>query len=111
MARSSYRPNKKSFGAFMRSDQVFIPVKQIALDIRNVARATARKKTGALARGYKVNERKELLSINGAPRAIAKVVNSDPAAVPDEFGNSRQKGNRTLRKAASKFGDMKGEPG
>jgi hypothetical protein len=108
---SSYKPNRKSFGAFMVSDQVFIAVKQIAMDIRDTAKSDVRKKTGALARGYKVENGKKLIAINGAPRAMGIAFNSDPAAAPDEFGNSRQKGNRTLRRAAGKFGELKGEPG
>lgn len=111
MARSSYRPNRRSFGKFMVSDDVFIAVKQIALLIRDTAKADATKKTGGLARGYKVQNRKELISVNGAPRAMAIVFNSDPAAVPDEFGTSRQAAKRTLRKAAGKIGELKGEPG
>jgi hypothetical protein len=95
----------------MVSDDVFIAAKQIGFLIRDTAKQDVVKKTGALARGYKVENRKKLISINGAPRAMAVVFNSDPAAAADEFGNSRQQARRTLRKAAGKVGELKGEPG
>lgn len=95
----------------MVSDQLFAAVKQVSLLVRDTAKADATKRTGGLARGYKVKDERDIVSINGSPRAAGRVYNSDPAAVADEFGNSRQPAKRTLRKAGAKIGEIKGEPG
>lgn len=109
-----YRPNHKSFGRFILSNQAYDPVRKAANDIRDRARETATKRTGDMAKSYRVVKGELPGPVKHNPRAYADVINDDPAAIPDEFGRGpgkgkmgpRREGNRTLRKAADAAGPV-----
>jgi hypothetical protein len=105
---STYKPNHRSFGEFMLSQQIRKPVREIAELIKTDAVAGTPVRTGELAGSYEVNDVTPVVA-GGNPRAAYEVRNSDPAAVPQEFGNKHVRGHRMLGKAASKFGDQRGE--
>lgn len=107
---SRYRPNRDGFGAFMVSQQMQKPVTEIAEAIAVDAAADAPKKTGALAAGFEARPTAPTV-VNGAARVSAEVRNEDPAAAPNEFGGKRNKANRTLGRAAAKYGDVRGSEG
>lgn len=105
---SKYKPNHKSFEAFMLSQQIKKPTREIAELIKVDAIDGTPIKTGDLAGSYEVNDVTPVVA-GGNPRAAFEVRNSDPAAAPQEFGNVHVKGQRMLGKAASRYGDQVGE--
>jgi hypothetical protein len=105
---STYRPNHSDFGEFMLSQQIKRPTKEIAELIKLDAISETPVKTGDLADSYEVNDVTPVVA-GGNPRAAFEVRNRNEAAAPQEFGNKHVKGQRMLGKAASKFGDQRGE--
>lgn len=101
-----YKPDNASFGRFMLSSQAYDPVKKAANDIRQRAAETATKRTGEMARNYRVVKGTGPGPIERNPRAYADVVNDDIAAVVEEFGREGRPGKRTLRKAADAAGPV-----
>lgn len=107
--RRGYKPNHKSFGAFMLSQQAYEPVEKAAKDIRDMARTLASKETGKMAASYRVVGPLRPGELEN-PRVYADVINDDPAAIVEEFGRGpgrgksgpRRKPNRTLRKAGER---------
>lgn len=94
----------------MVSDRVRDAAVQAAHDIAAIAAATATKRTGNYASGFKVNSDLAPRTMRGkSPRAYAQVYNSDPAAAPQEFGDRwGNPGHRTLRKAGDAIGNVAG---
>lgn len=105
-----YKMDNSSFGAFMLSDQVWEPVKDICGEVKDNAERMALAEafdTGAYASSFKVNKTTE--TINRSPRVAGEVYNDDPAAAAVEFGQRRRNqkkaamGRRILRRAAAPF--------
>lgn len=103
-----YVPDHKDFGKFMLSDQVRDVANEAADAVVVIAATTAaRGKTGNYSRGFKkVSGR--VLVVGGNPRAIADVVNDDPAALPNEIGTSKMHARHTLAKAGAVVGELRG---
>ena len=114
--RVQYRPNHKSFGAFMLSDQIRDPVAEVAQQVQHQARRNApRRKSGvtpdglAMADRFRVNVNAGVISIGeGGPRVKVEVYNEARSAAPNEFGSERNKRHRMLGRAGAAFGDFKG---
>lgn len=108
--RYRYKPDHRSFGAFMRSPRVRAVAVQAAGDIADHARTLAlaeASKTGAYANSFRVNRRAPNLRVGGNIRATAHVYNNDPAAAPQEFGDRwGNRGKRILRRAGAKVGEL-----
>lgn len=106
--RAKFKPDYKAFAEFATSDQMLEPVHEAAHDVRKIATATAPKKTGALAAGFKVDAGPGILTIGRFVRVYVNVVNENPAAAPNEFGGKRNNANHTLGKAGAMVGDFRG---
>jgi ATP/maltotriose-dependent transcriptional regulator MalT len=103
-----YVPDHKDFGKFMLSDQVRDVANEAADNIVKIAAVMAAKgKTGNYARGFRRVSGRALV-VGGNPRAIADVVNDDPAALPNEIGTSRMSARHTLAKAGAIVGELRG---
>ena len=104
----AFNPDHRSFAEFLMSDQAVTPVEHAANDIRRVAAGLAQSvsRTEGLASGYDVETPVLPVVVAGNPRRIAEVVNHDPAATPNEFGNRRTPRRRFLGRAAAPFGDL-----
>jgi hypothetical protein len=113
MARSrvkaTFKPDHKAFTRFATSDQMLEPLREAGHDVRRIAQATAAKDTGAYAEGFKVDSGAGVLAIGRFRRRIVTVVNEDPAAAPNEFGNKKMKAQRTLGRAGAAVGEYRGE--
>jgi hypothetical protein len=105
---SRYVANHEDFGRFMLSPQIKRPTKDIATLIALDAAVDTPVDEGDLAASYEVNDVTPVVA-GGNPRAAMEVRNRDRAAAPQEFGNKHVKGKRMLGKAASKYGDQRGE--
>jgi hypothetical protein len=105
-----YKPNNKSFGAYMKSDQVHKLAVAAAEDIMLIAAFLAPKNTTSYARAFRVNRRTGLIKLRGVnPRRYATVYNSDKAAAPVEFGGrrKRQKAEHVLLRAGAHVGQVR----
>ena len=110
--RVGYKPDHKSFGEFILSEQARKPAIEAAQDIQALVRSRVTKRTGHQAESYKVNEHPAPVSVGGNPRATADVYSDDPAALADEFGNAKRRNpGRPLGKAGAIIGELRGEPG
>lgn len=127
--RITYRPNNRSFGAFMRSSQAREPVIEAAQDVADLAGeyAPRRKDKGrvpdgaAMADSFKVN--KQPVQVPYTPgqmvvgisrpnaRVFVEVYNERPSAAPNEFGNKRNKRHRMLGRAGAAIGEFKSKRG
>lgn len=112
-----YRPNFRSFGRFIRSQQVRRPVIRVAHDIARRAGEYAPKSEttkgggndGSLSESYDVRSEAGEMKVDGHFRVKVEVFNSDSAAAPIEFGNSHlgKPGRRPLARAGNDYGDFK----
>lgn len=95
--RARYRHDYKKFGKVMTSRQMQDAMKGRAEQVRSRAEALAPRRTGAYASSFKVE-----VSIRKGPkpRAVAKVINDNPAAPYVEWGTSRTPRYRVMGKAA-----------
>lgn len=123
--RSRYVPNRRSFGAFMRSDQMRDVTADVADDIALLAaqavpesspgpRGGNREKTGLhsrVKRGFKVQRGRGYMKINGNLRVKVLVVNNAPRSALLEFGGRGLPRLRMLGRAGATFGDFKPEGG
>ena len=113
--RVVYRPDHKSFGEFMRSDQMRDPTEEAANDVADVAGQLAprRKDRGivpegtAMADQFRVNREAGFIKVSGNVRVKAEVFNEAPSAAPNEFGNKRNKRYRMLGRAGATVGEFK----
>lgn len=111
--RAVYRPNHKSFGAFMKSEQMRDVTADVAEDIVIAVSAIAPRSKGPgphMADQYKVQREAGRVKVGGNVRVRVKIVNPDKAAALTEFGTSKMKASRQLRRAASEFGDFHNPP-
>lgn len=117
--RVGYRPDHKSFGAFLLSDQARDPVVEAAHNIATLAALRAPKGgSGDTAASYKVNENSAPVLIASNLRVGAEVYNDathegaeKSYAAAAEFGKKDSPGHRSLGKAGAELGQMSGEPG
>ena len=95
--RTGYKPDHKSFGRFILSEQARAPAVAAARDIALLAAATTKRGTGEgphLADGYKVNSKTApVIAGDATPRVGAEVYNSttkegqtESYAAAHEFG-------------------------
>ena len=111
-----YVPNHRSFGAFMRSEQMRDVTAQVASDISIAAEAqtpsqgvAAREHTGLHARvksGFRIKRNSGLLKVDGNLRVRVLVVNDVDGAALVEFGAPGVFRQRMLGRAGARFGDF-----
>lgn len=113
--RVVYRPNHRSFGAFIRSEQMRDVTADVADDIAaEAARLAPRRKDRgnvpdgvAMADQFKVNREAGVIKVYGNVRVMVQVYNEARSAAPNEFGSKRNKRHRMLGRAGAAFGDFK----
>lgn len=105
-----FRPDHKSFGHFIKSDQMRDVTAQVAQAIADLAQSTAprSKRPGPhMADQFKVRKKAGFLKVGGNIRVNVEVYNSDVAAAPNEFGGKNNKRHRTLGRAGAALGIFK----
>jgi hypothetical protein len=106
-----YRPDHKSFGLFMKSAQVALPITVISHRVAAQAKKnTPRGDQGPphMADQYKVSKAYLAIGRRRNVRVVGVVSNSSRHAAAVEFGNSHMKGRRPLGRAAAEHGEFKG---
>ena len=111
-----YRPNRRSFGAFIRSDQMRDVTAEVAEDIADLAKhlspvSDKPSKADHMRDHFTVKKDAGFIKVAGNVRVKVEVVNEDPAAAPNEFGTARNARHRMLARAGAIFGDFKPEGG
>lgn len=113
-----YRMNHRSFGAFMRSDQMRDVTEEVAEDIAALAAEYSPvsnrggNQDGKRMRDqFTVKRNAGLLKVGGNLRVMVEVENRARSAAPNEFGTRRNKRHRMLGRAGAAFGDFKPEGG
>lgn len=113
-----YVPNHRSFGAFMKSEQMRDVTADVAEDIADVAKELSPESSrGGEQDGrrmkdqFKVVREAGLMKVGGNLRVAVRVVNPARSAAPNEFGTKRNKRHRMLGRAGAMFGDFKPEGG
>lgn len=116
--RVKYVPNHRSFGAFMKSDQVRDPTAEVAEDIAAAAKGFSPESSrGGDQEGrrmkdrFKVEKNAGFIKVSGNVRVKVEVVNDARSAAPNEFGTRKTKRHRMLGRAGALFGDFKPEGG
>lgn len=119
--RAVYVPNHRSFGAFMRSDQMRDVTEEAAKDIAELAAAKtpdskegAAEHTGLHAKvkaGFKTKRNAGLMKVGGNLRVKVEVVNDVDGAALVEFGARGVPRSRMLGQAGATVGDFKPEGG
>lgn len=116
--RVKYVPNHRSFGAFMRSDQMRDVTEEVAKDIAALAKeySPTSSRGGAqdgkrMRDQFKVERSAGLLKVGGNLRVRVIVSNNARSAAPNEFGTKRNKRYRMLGRAGAQFGAFKPEGG
>lgn len=116
--RVRYVPNHRSFGAFIKSDQMRDPTAEVAQDIALLAREFSPvSKRGGKQEGVRMRDQfrviKEagFIKVNRNIRVLVEIVNDARSAAPNEFGTRRNKRHRMLGRAGAAFGDFKPEGG
>jgi hypothetical protein len=116
--RAKYVPNHRSFGAFLRSDQMRDVTEEVAKDIAGLAKEYSPESSrggdqdGRRMKDQFVVERQAgLLKVGGNLRVQVIVSNNARSAAPNEFGTRRNKRHRMLGRAGAAFGDFKPEGG
>jgi len=115
---AKYVPNHRSFGAFMRSDQMRDPVAAAARDIAALAASNVKDEGGEehtglherVRGGFKVQKAAGLMKVGGNLRVRVKVTGVDGSALL-EFGARGLRRQRMLGRAGAAFGDFKPEGG
>lgn len=110
-----YKPNHRSFGAFMKSEQMRGVTVEVAEDIALLARQytpTGDSEDGHLRDNFQVKREAGLLKVGGNLRVKVEVFNDSEYAAAVEFGLSRSNrigtgGRRMLLRAGAQFGDVK----
>lgn len=109
-----YVENRRSFGAFIRSDQVREVVAEVAREIAALAKELSPKSNEPgkhMADSFTVQKNAGLIKVGGNLRVRVLVNNNDRAAALNEFGTKRNKRVRMLGRAGAAFGDFKPEGG
>lgn len=116
--RVKYVPNHRSFGAFIKSDQMRDVTEEVAQDIAaRAADLSPTSKRGGDQDGRRMKDQFEVvrnagfIKVSGNLRVLVEVVNGARSAAPNEFGTKRTKRHRMLGRAGAEFGDFKPEGG
>lgn len=116
---TKYVPNRRSFGAFMRSDQVRDATENAAKDIAVLAAANVKNQGDAedhrglharVRSGFKVKRNAGLIKVGGNLRVKVLVTGVEGSALL-EFGARSLPRQRMLGRAGAAFGDFKPEGG
>lgn len=105
-----YKPDHRSFGAFIRSEQMRDVTAEVAGDIARTASELAPRSDGPgphMADQFKVVREAGFMKVGGNIRVKVEVVNDDPAAPVNEFGGKHNKRHHMLARAGGMFGDWK----
>lgn len=114
--RAKYVPNHRSFGAFIRSEQMRDVTADVAEDIAIKAAANTRRPTDAkegkglhakVRGGFRVKRGAGLMKVGGNLRVKVEVVNNADGAALVEFGANGLPRSRPLGRAGAAFGDFK----
>lgn len=113
-----YKPNHRSFGAFLVSDQARDVTVEVAEDIALAAAGfSPQSSRGGDQEGrrmkdqFKVKRNAGTIKVSGNIRVKVEVENNARSAAPNEFGTRRNKPYRMLGRAGALFGDFKPEGG
>jgi hypothetical protein len=114
-----YRPDHKSFAAFLISDQMRDVTAEVAEDVAIAAAAMTRKGKDntphkRMAESYRVEKHAGVIKVGKGyanTRVLVKVVNDDPRSAAEEFGGKYQTRQRMLGRAGAKFGTFKSKDG
>lgn len=113
-----YVPNHRSFGAFIKSDQMRDVTVEVAQDIAERAKELSPvsqrggDQDGLRMRDQFVVEKDAgLIKVGRNLRVLVIVSNNARSAAPNEFGTRRNKRHRMLGRAGAEFGDFKPEGG
>lgn len=112
-----YKPDNKSFGEFILSDQMRDVTFEVTKDIATLAGATAhrdnkdKRNVHHYADSFEAEKHGGTLKVHMAMRVMCKVTNDDPVALYNEFGNKKSKRLRTLGRAGAAYGDFKPDGG
>lgn len=116
--RVRYVANNRSFGAFMRSDQMRDVTAEVSDDIADLAgELSPTSSRGGTQDGLRLRDQFEVvrdagvMKVGGNIRVMVEVVNPARSAAPNEFGTRRNKRHRMLGRAGAAFGDFKPEGG
>lgn len=113
--KATYREDRKSFGAFILSEGMRSVTYDVTKDIAAAARANAPRGDeddgSHHADKYVAIREAGTLKVERNLRVMCKVVNDDPIALMNEFGNINTKRERTLGRTGALFGDFKPEGG
>lgn len=111
--RRGFKPDHKTFGEFILSEQARKPAVEASNDIADHARDLAPRGEGPgphYADAFRVVPSGSYTAQNGNRRSIALVTNDNDAAAANEFGNvgpggmgPRTRGSRVLRRAGAPF--------
>lgn len=113
--RSKYVPNHRSFGAFIRSEQMRDVTEEVAKDVMLDANATAPPPTEGtdpdrVGAAYKVTRQGGLIKVSGnlRVRVLVESLADDGAAARAEFGHNAGEGRyRHLANVGSRHGQWK----
>ena len=117
--RAKYVPNHRSFGAFMRSDQMRDVTEDVAKDIAKTAGGNVKDEPGAeehtglhakVRAGFKTKRNAGLMKVGGNFRVKVTVTGAEGSALL-EFGARGLQRQRMLGRAGAKYGDFKPEDG
>lgn len=117
--RVRYVPNHRSFGAFMKSDQMRDVTEEAAGDIAMAAATRTPPGGGPESRGlharvrggFGVKRNAGLAKVGGNLRVRVDVVNNEEGAALVEFGAKNIARARMLGRAGAEYGDFKPEGG
>ena len=115
--RTRYVPNHRSFGAFIKSDQMRDVTEEVATDIAAAAAAAMPASDDGeglrsdIKGGFQVQKSKKLMKVGGNLRVRVDVLNNVAGSALFEFGANNIPRLRMLGRAGAKFGDFKPEDG
>lgn len=119
--RHGFKPDHKSFGAFLMSPQALDPVQKAAKDVAELAGAAEHALDASGGRTQDIRdegdqpyadnfrtEEGEVMTFDGNPRRTMRVFNNKRFAAVREFGYApgHKGGTRSLRRAGSKVGQL-----
>lgn len=117
---TKYVPNHRSFGAFIKSDQMRDVTVEVAKDIALSAAGKTPPSEGGedstgfhdqVKKGFKVKRKAGLLKVSGNLRVKVEVVNNVDGSALIEFGGRGLPRLRPLGAAGAEHGDFKPEGG
>lgn len=113
-----YVPNHRSFGAFMRSEQMRSVTYEVSLDIADLAKEYSPvSQRGGDQDGKRMRDQFRVIRnvgnmrVGGNWRVMVWVVNDARSAAPNEFGTRNNNRHRMLGRAGAVFGDFKPDTG